>query len=163
MTIPGAGDSYVQANKSFVNVKAGEDKIYRGQLLRWGGASDDLRSSGKALPDATLPDGCTVFYADSPGSMVCGVAYEEANEGEWFQMQVKGYCEYIGTDGWVEEGDQLFPCSLPGVATGINPYNQFSVVGHGGDQLYLGHPFGIALDADASTGLLTKAYISCLG
>lgn len=97
-------------------------------------------------------DGSVIAPADldannpSIGAGAFGVAKTAGAVGDWIPVVVGGYCDYVVTDGSVEEGDILIPTTGAGVAGGT--------AGETGDLL----GFGVAL-VDDTGSVLTKAMI----
>jgi hypothetical protein len=100
----------------------------------------------------SFTDGTTIAAADldaadpSIGAGAFGVAKEGGTVGQWIDVVVGGYCDYVVTDQSVEEGDILIPTAAAGVCEGT--------AGETGSIL----GFGVAL-VDDTAAVLTKAMI----
>lgn len=130
-TIQGIGTHGTdQPNKVFRKFRAAID-IGKGDLLVF-----------------SLLDGAYVTQAGA-STFVCGVSTEDVKAGGYFKAQVKGFCDYITTDGGVTSGQALVPASS-GVcdSAALASATVFA--------------FGVAMADDSST-VLSKAYIDCFG
>jgi hypothetical protein len=86
------GPSNENPNAEFMYFKAGE-AIAKGLLVGF---------------ELTPADGYTVAKANITTVRAIGVAAETAADGQWFKVQIAGYCTYLTNDGTdVVAGDYL--------------------------------------------------------
>lgn len=131
-TIQGVGTHGTdQPYKVFRKFKAG-NAVAKGDLLQFSSTADD---------------GVTVVDA-AASTFVCCVAAEAAASGAYFLGQVKGFCDYITTDGTVAATNALVPGAA--VADGVAV---------GSATVYT---FGQAFADDSGT-VLSAAVIDCFG
>lgn len=91
--------------------------------------------------------GYTVDQANATTISPIGVAFETVADGNWFQVQVGGLCEYVTNDGTdVVAYDFLVP-SAAGVAI---PYTAVEIAGDA-TVGFMVQVFGQSLQADTST------------
>ena len=122
----------------------GTDQPYK--VFRKFKAATNL-SKGTLVQMSNL-DGVNVSAA-AASTFVVGVMAEDALSGEYCKVQVKGYCDYIVTDGGVTSTQALVPTSS-GVCD--------SVAGASATVFR----FGVALADDVGT-VLSSAWIDCFG
>lgn len=120
-----------QPYKVFRKFKAG-NAVAKGDLLQY---------------SATADDGVTVVDAAASTFVAC-VAAEDAASGDYFLGQVKGFCDYITTDGTVAASGALVPGAAVADSVAIASATAFT--------------FGFALADDAGT-VLSAAVIDCFG
>ena len=95
--------------------------------------------------DGTVIEGSNLAATDT--AIVIGVAKEAGVVGDWIDVVVKGYCDYVVTDGTVVEGGVLI--SISGTVGTAD-----SILGDTGSWLSFGHAL-----ADDVGYVLAKAII----
>lgn len=92
--------------------------------------------------------GYTVDQANATTILPIGVAAETAADGQWFKVQVAGFCDYVTNDGTDVVAYDFLVSSAAGVAIPYTLVEAETDAGHVGFQNQI---FGQSLQADTGT------------
>lgn len=127
---PTCGPLSLEAAKEFRQYKA-NGAITKGEIVGFYGVT-----------------GYTVDQANATTILPIGVARKTAADGEWFEVQVGGLCDYVTNDGTDVVAYDFLVSSSAGVAI---PYTLVEAQTDSGHVGFLNQIFGQSLQADTGT------------